>query len=272
MPVGTILSLNGLGPMAQVFGWRGAVLLSGALALVALVCFLALYRPAPAGCSMKIQQREHLSPAAIPKLGLPIWLVGAIWMLFNAAVISFLTFSPDYFLVRGYGLAFAGFLASLLMLPSPLLAPLIGHLLDKRAHEELITGLGGLLIASSIFAIAATSLPLLALLALLVCLGVGAALVPTPVFALPAKMLPPEHVGTGYGIVSTCLNVGVVAGPYLGGLARDITGAYQLTFYLVSLFAALVAVVAGTLYLTRQRMLHSLILAKQDSSPRALNS
>ena len=264
MPVGTVLSLILLGPMAQVLGWRGALLIATALPLVALGCFLALYRPAELGCGTKIEGQERWTPAAILKLGLPIWLVGAIWMLFNAAVIGFLTFGPDYLLGRGYDVAFAGFLASFLMLPSPLLAPLVGHLLDKHGYEELIAGLGGVVVAGSILAIASTGLPLPALL---LCLGVGAALVPTPVFALPPKMLRAEHVGTGYGIVATCLNVGVVAGPYLSGLARDITDSYQVTFYLVSLFAVLTVLITGILYLQRKRT--PLLRVELDSSDKA---
>jgi MFS family permease len=162
---------------------------------------------------------------------------------------SILTFGPGYFIARGCGVGVASFLASFLMLPSPLLAPGVGYLVDRLGREELLLGLGGLLVAGSILAIAAASLPLAAPLVLL---GVGVALVPPPIFALPSKLVPPQRVGTGYGIVSTCLNVGVVAGLYVSGAARDLTGTYRLSFYLVAGFALLAALLAVALARARQ--------------------
>ncbi len=249
MPVGMVLTLNLLGTVAAGLGWRGALLLAIAPALVAVVAFGLLYRPPPPGRLREAPLMGQATLGSILGLGVPIWLVGGIWLLTNAALIAFLTFGPDYFMTRGYGVGVASFLASILMLPSPLLAPGVGYLVDRLGREELLLGLGGLSVAGSMLAIAAASLPLAVPLVLL---GVGVALVPPPIFALPSKRLPPQRVGAGYGIVSTCLNVGVVAGPYVSGVARDLTGAYQLSFSLLAGFALMAALLAGVLARARQ--------------------
>ncbi|MGH2457801.1 MAG: MFS transporter [Chloroflexota bacterium] len=248
LPVATILALNTLGTVAIDLGWRDAVLVTVGLASVALVAFVALYRPAPSDRGPRTSPAPRTILALVKGLGLAIWLDGIVWLLFNAAVIAFLTFAPDYFIARGYGIAVAGFLTSLLMLPSPFLAPLVGYLLDRLGHDEVWIGLGGLIVAGSIFATPSSGMPLVGLLLLL---GLGSAIVPTPVFALPTKLLRPRDVGTGYGIVNTCLNVGVVVGPLAAGFARDATGSYQLSFDLMAGFALLVLFAAGALWLAR---------------------
>lgn len=250
VPVGTILSLNLLGAVATAVGWQSAVLVTVALSIVALASFVALYRPAPAAARSPSRQARTASRSAILGLGWPIWLVGIIWGLFNASVIAFTTFGPDYFASRGYGVELAGLLTSLLMLPSAPLAPVFGLLLDRLDHPEFFIGLGGLLVAGSIAAVPAASLPLIAVLLVL---GAGSVLVPTPVFALPPRILSARNVGVGYGIVNTCLNVGVVVGPFAVGLARDATGSYRLGFDLMAGFALLVTLVAVVLALSRHR-------------------
>jgi len=41
---------------------------------------------------------------------------------------------------------------------------------------------------------------------------------------LSIKNSKPENLGLGFGIISTCMGVGITFGPYLTGLFRDITG------------------------------------------------
>ena len=49
----------------------------------------------------------------IRSAGWPIWLVAAIWMMYNAASISYLSFAGDYFVSQGYSVSYAGFLTSI---------------------------------------------------------------------------------------------------------------------------------------------------------------
>lgn len=236
MPVGTIICLNTLGWLGKNFGWRSSVLVSTIAGLFALIIFLLLYRSAPPLPGQKPTGERASVLSRLSQSGFPIWVVGAAWMWFNAAVISFLTFGPDYFIARGYPIAFAGFLTSFLMSGSLVLSPVIGYLIDKFDAKKIFIGVGGILLALTIYLIPWTGTYLLFLMGLL---SVAVALVPAPIFSLPADILQPQNLGLGFGIISTCLNVGVVLGPFLVGLMRDRTGSYQTSFLLMSGFALL---------------------------------
>ncbi|MCL4531939.1 MAG: MFS transporter [Actinobacteria bacterium] len=250
LPVGTIVSLSTIGAAAGVIGWRASLLAGAALSAIALVAFLALYRPAPVPHNHHGQEAQHSPFSDLSHLGLPVWLLGATMTLFTAATISFVTFGPDYFVARGYGIQAAGFLAGFLMLLAPPISPLIGYILDRVGHEEAIIGIGGLLIAAGIFSISSSAFFPIVFLAVI---SLGNAIIPAPIYALPPRLLKPQLLGIGFGIVSTGTNLGIVLGPYVAGFARDATGSYQLSFYLMALFATLVAVLAGLLSMVRNR-------------------
>ncbi len=86
---------------------------------------------------------------------------------------------------------------------------------------------------------------------LLVLIGVFAALVPAPIFSLPSKIVKPKNFGLAFGIITACLNIGVLIGPFVAGLARDHTGNYILSFYLLALFAVLQTATIGLYRLSR---------------------
>ncbi|MHB1414800.1 MAG: MFS transporter [Chloroflexota bacterium] len=254
-PFGAIVSMNTMGGAAEAIGWRGAILVGVALCALGLALFVAIYRPPGAKATRMVAEgisrsSRYPSLRMISRVGLPIWLVGTIWALYNGATTSFITFAPDYFAANGASIRQAGFLASIVMLLSPPVAPLVGYLLDRLGREETIIATGGLLAALSIFLVSvAGPSPILPL----VLLGLGTAMVPTSIMALTSKTVSPEHVGTGYGIAVSCLNVGVVVGPFIVGLIRQTTGSYQLGFYAMSCFAVSVALVTVVLHAVRRR-------------------
>jgi len=237
MPLGTILSLNLLSRLAESLDWRASIWLSAGLSLVALVVFAWLFAAAP-------RRSGHISPPSegffqdIRLVGMPIWLVGAAWGLFNAAVIPVFTFTPDLLKTVGLGIASAGFLTSLVMWPALVLSPVVGYIIDKIGHKRTIIAVGGLALAALIVWIPDAAGWVLALMLII---GVAQALVPAPIFALPPDVTTPERLGLGFGILSTCLNIGVVVGPAVAGLMRDVTGTYQASYALMSGFALLVA-------------------------------
>ena len=71
-------------------------------------------------------------------------------------------------------------------------------------------------------------------------IGVAQAMVPPPIFALTPEVISPERLGLGFGIISTCLNLGIVVGPAAAGLLKDVTGSYQASYALMSGFALMI--------------------------------
>ncbi len=239
VPLGTILSFNFLSLLAENLGWRASIWLSAGLSLVALILFAWLFTPAPSGDRKSSLSSESLSQS-IRLSGIPIWLVGIIWMLFNAAMISVFTFTPDLLNAAGFSLASAGFLTSLVMWPGLVLSPAIGLIIDRIGHKRTIIATGG--IALAIF------LPLIPsaigwMLILMLLIGIAQALIPAPTFALPSEIVSPERLGLAFGILSIGLSLGMMAGPAAAGLLKDITGSYQASYSLASGFALLIPVI-----------------------------
>ena len=249
LPLGTILSLNFLSLLGENLGWRASIWLSAGLPVVALIVFVLLFTPAPGG-SEKSPQNEGFFQS-IRSAGTPIWIVGVAWMLFNAAVISLFTFTPDFLKSIGFSIASAGFVTSAIMWPALVLAPVIGYVIDKIDRKRTIIAAGGLALAILIVSVpAATGW----MLAMMLFIGVAQTLVPTPIFALPSEVTSPGKLGLGFGIVSTCLNLGIVVGPAVVGLARDVTGSYQASYTIMGGFALLVALVMVVLRRAQKRM------------------
>jgi MFS family permease len=238
LPVGTILSLNFLSAIGESLGWRTSVWTSIALPLVALVVFLLLFTPAPRESGGTPNQSVGFF-RGIRLAGGSIWIVGVTWMMFNAAVISLFTFTPDFLKASGSSVASAGFVTSAVMWPAVILGPAIGYLIDKIDRKRTIIAIGGITLAVLTFMVP-EAIGWMLLMMLLI--GVVQTLVPTPIFALPPEVTSPERLGLGFGIVSTCLNIGIVVGPATVGLSRDITGSYQASYALMAGFAVLVTV------------------------------
>lgn len=246
MPLGTITSFNILSIVGATQGWRTSIFLTTATSIWAFLFFLLLFRePEPQSREPQISAISSLS-----KIGKPIWLVGLTWLLFNASFISFLTFAPDLFMIKGYEITSASFLTSIVMMGPLFISPFIGYLVKNFGNEEFFILVGGLFLALLMFSFSMINLPVL----LIVLIALSAALVPSPVFSLPSKVVRPENLGLAFGITTTCSNVGVLIGPYIAGLAKDLTGEYIYSLYMMSLFNILQVVTILLLHSIRSKM------------------
>jgi MFS family permease len=236
VPLGTILSLNFLSLLAQNLGWRASAWISAAVPLIGLVVFIFLFASAP-GTSQRMRPKGESFLQSIRLAGISIWIVGIAWILFNAAASSMFTFTPEFLQGSGLTIASAGFVTSAVMWPAILLSPVVGYVIDRIDRKRAIIAIGGL--GSAIFIVmipAATGW----ILALMLLVGVAQALIPAPLFALATEVTSPERLGLGFGIFTTCLNLGVVAGPVAVGAVRDVTGSYQASYILMAGFAFLI--------------------------------
>lgn len=238
MPLGTIISLNTISLLAGNIGWRASLWITIGVFLVTLIVFSILYATAP-------NQNRHVASEnvrhGIRDAGLPVWLAGLIWLLFNAALISFFTFTPDFLTTSGFTIASASFLTSLAMLPAFVTSPAIGYIIDKIDYKRATIGVCTVG-AAIILVLIPRALEQMVLLTVL--LGVTSNLMVTPLYALVSELSGPRRLGLGYGILATCLNLGVLIGPALAGLAKDITGSYQASYILMAVFVlAIVPVV-----------------------------
>lgn len=127
------------------------------------------------------------------------------------------------------------------MIGSVLFSPLVGYLTDRVKREENFIIGGSIALALLLLLLPRSGLnPLF----LGVLVGLAAAFIPAPVFALVPKYIPTGQIGLGYGISSTCLNIGILVGPFLVGLAYDRTLSYLFGFNLMALFVLVLTAVA----------------------------
>jgi predicted MFS family arabinose efflux permease len=249
LPLGTILSLNFLSLLGQNLGWRASAWISAAVPLIALLVFIFLFAPAP-GTSQITRPKGESFLQSIRLTGISIWILGIAWLLFNAAVISMFTFTPDLLQSAGLTIASAGFVTSALMWPSIVLSPVVGYVIDKIDRKRAIIAIGGLALAIFIAMIpSATGW----ILALMIIIGVAQVLIPAPIYALITDVTSPERLGLSFGIFNTCLNLGIVAGPVAVGAIRDATGSYQASYALMAGFAFLVILAMVALRLRQKK-------------------
>jgi predicted MFS family arabinose efflux permease len=246
IPLGTILSLNVLSNLSDNLGWRTSVGLAAIPSALALLAFILLVKPAP-------HLNVKISPSVgvfkdLKQIGMSIWLVGAIWMMFNAAMVSLITFTPDLLQSGGFNISSAGLLTSLVMCPTLLLSPLVGLTIDKTDRRLLVMGTGGIVLAVLIMWVPLATAWYIMILLLV---GMGMALVPTPMWASASRVSGYQRLGLGYGIVITFMNIGILFGPASAGLIRDSTGSYKFSYALLSGFSILITLIA--LILSRRR-------------------
>ncbi len=234
MPLGTILSLNFMGVIASRFGWQVPIWASFAIGVVALCLFLVLYRERNTVGKVMVEPSGLLT--MLKEAGWGIWWVGMAWALFSAALISYFTYAPDYFVTQGEDIAKAGLLASYPMWGSLILAPIVGILIDRIGKKWLFVAVGSGGIAILLYLMPGfTSHAAI----ITISIGVFTAILTPAIFSLPAELLPERLTGFGFGIIGTSFGIGVLLGPLIVGSLRDVTGNYLWSFVTMATFAAL---------------------------------
>lgn len=233
LPAGTIIAFALFGYVGEEAGWRAALFLAGLTALIPLALF-QFTAEAPEIASMAERDSFRTTLANM-------WPLGMTWLWFNAAMLGFLAFEPEYLVSIGFAPETANLYAGFVMWGALIVSPLVGlALTDRRRKVPLI------MIGSAGAAVVLALIPggTAYVAALIIILGLVAALAPPPIFALPAELVEAKSQGTAFGILSASLNVGASIGPLLIGIARNRTGSYGAGFYLMAVFAVLAALSA----------------------------
>lgn len=227
VPVGSIIMYNVAPALGTSAGWQAVWWCGAAFALVAFVLYWALLRmPAAAGASSGVG--EGAAAEAPPSLGRAlanrnIWLLSLEFCCFNLVFLAFSTFLPTFLVsVRGYTLATASFVASLVMILTIISCPLGGWVSDRIGSRKLVITIPMLVIAAMFllpFSITGWLIP-----AFMVVLGLLAGAIPTATFAaVPEVMEKPQLAGMGMAAVAVGQNLGMVIGPVMFGKLVETT-------------------------------------------------
>lgn len=237
MPAATIIAFNSLEIISKTYGWRSTQLISFLLSFITLIFyFLVIKDP---------KQNEPYENGEISFSGLKstqIWILGLIWAFFNMAAISYTTFSGSFFSeFKGVPKSYADFLASMLMIPTIFICPFVGYVSDRIQKRKIIITSGLFGISLAFFCIP-FSFGIFVLLSTLF-LGIMASFIPPPIFALSPEVLR-ENVGMGFGVLNTCLNLGIASGPMLTGIIRDLSQSEFISYMTMASFSIIAMVLS----------------------------
>jgi predicted MFS family arabinose efflux permease len=225
MPFATVIAFNSLGAIQMVSDWRYAVSISVVVSVVCLLVYILIAE------EKKIEAKK-IELSAIKNRS--IWLLGLVWGFFNMAAVGYSTWGKTiFFQFRGQPPAYSDLFASMFMLGG-FACPLAGYLSDKLGKRKIfmiISTLGNAVVFFAFIFIAQNLF-----LPFAVMLGVFDFLIPSVIFALPEEILGKERSGIGAGVLNTCLNMGVVVGPFLIGLILDTTSSVAFSFLALGSF------------------------------------
>jgi predicted MFS family arabinose efflux permease len=216
-PFGIALALICFVPLASAHGWPAVMNLGAACSLASLALIAAAYRSPPDTASKEIAKLELNLTG---REWLLVVLAGAAWGTFNVSYIDLVSFAPGLFVARGYSLAQASGLVSIIGWVMIVSIPLSGYAAEASRRPHAVTAAGLVLGAASLVLMAAGIAPfaVFAVVALVIGLPAG------PIMALPAQALRAESRASGMGVFYTCYYAAMAVLPGLAGMARDLAG------------------------------------------------
>src|SRR5262249_40373128 len=203
--------------LASAYGWPAVMNLGAVCSLASLALIAAAYRSPPDPASKEIAKLELNLTG---REWLLVGLAGAAWGTFNVGYIDLVSFAPGLFVARGYSLAQASGLVSIIGWVMIVSIPLSGYAAEASRRPHAVTAAGLVFGAASIVLMAAGLAPLAVFAAVALIVGLPAG----PIMALPAQALRAESRAPGMGVFYTCYSAAMAALPGLAGMARDLAG------------------------------------------------
>lgn len=226
MPFASILSFNLFPYISKEIGWKYPMIFLLVFSLIVLLWVILVYKE-----DERYEKKDFSFWNLLKGLSSRVIILGILWGLFNAGSLSFYTFAPDYFVLRGHTESYAAFVSSLYMFGS-FFSPLVGYFLDMVSRPNLFIFIGSIILSIFLSLIYFINSPLMVLFA-----GISAVLIPPTVFYLLPKFT--NNLGIGYSILNIFVNFSTLISPYIIGYAKDITGSYFSSFIMMSFFVLL---------------------------------
>lgn len=246
-PIGVGLAQLILPPVAHGFGWPAGFLTGAVLPGVALLLFLASFRPLPEAAAA---QRRISWPSL--RECLLIAIAGTIWTAYTAGFSGYLSYVPSTLALRGDGLALIGVVVTIATWGN-IPATTFGGGLAARYGGFLILAIGTLGLAIGTAGTALAGLPVL----WAVLVGIIGSIHPGVIVAVGTLSARPENRAVGLGIFYSLYYAGGTVGPALCGRAADLYGGPAGGL----LAAAAISAMAIPMYLLHRRLAAQAVLA-----------
>ena len=220
-PAGIALSLLTLPLIGTGYGINAVYFAVVALIALGLVLLAATYQP-PANSVTPATKSARLHRNA----AIAVVTAGLIWGLYNAGFAIIFSFGPSMLVERGWSIAAAGSIISIVLWVTVASVPLGGFLADRSGRPELVLVGGCIAFAMLMVALPRSSAVFLNIIALGLVCGLPAG----PVLSLPARVLRPETRAIGMGVFFTVYYAAMMLGPVVGGACAKWAGSAAAAF------------------------------------------
>ncbi|MBF6084134.1 MFS transporter [Nocardia cyriacigeorgica] len=237
LPLGTVIG--------QHFGWRAAF---WAVAILSAPAMAGVLAKIPGGRPARTPRvRTELAAMIRPRL----WLSYALTAVATGALL--VTFAYlGAMLTETTGLAESWVPAVLAGYGAGALIGIIvgGRVADRYPMRTLTVGVGGLIVTSALIAVTATQIaPMVVLAIALGAFGFGT----NPVLNSRVFALAPEAPTMAAAVNTSAFNVGITAGPWLGGLALTAGFGYPATAWIGAVLGLVALGLVGCVAAVRRR-------------------
>src|ERR1700730_12856904 len=219
-PVGLGLSLLTLPVIGTAHGMRAVDLSVAALVALAIV-FVATSRPpsqAATATPSRVRLDFHTATA--------VTVAGLIWGLFNVGFATIFSFGPTMLAERGWSIAAAGSVLSIVLWISVLSIPFGGFVADRLKRPQTILVAGCFVLAGLFLVLSQSS----AVISPMIAIGLISGLPAGPMMSLPARVLQPATRAIGMGLFYTLYYAAMMLGPAVGGACAKWTGSAGTAF------------------------------------------
>ncbi len=234
-PIGFFVSLNLLGRIGDNYGWRPAMYLMTAFTVLGfLFVFLIPSTSARVAATATVETDEPQSRFQPWHLGWAVWVLGLGYFGYSIGTESYLAFTPDYLVRRGYALAAASATVGSYAWASFFLKPVFSYFLKRSNAPMFVVVASGLAILSISFLLIEGTSPVVSSLVM----GTSLALGMPSLYALPAFLFSQQRSGQVYGLYQLFYSLGFFAQPVVG-YAIDRAGSYASGYYVMIAYCLL---------------------------------
>ena len=219
-PAGIALSLLTL-PLIGTAHGVGAVNLAVAALMALGIVLAAGYRPPSSAATAATSSVRFDFHAAMA-----VTVAGLIWGLFNVGFATIFSFGPTMLVERGWSIAPAGSVISIVLWVSLFSVPFGGFVADRMKRPQTVLVVGCMIFAGLMLVFSHSG----AVIASVIALGLISGQPAGPMMSLPAGVLQPMTRAIGMGLFYTVYYAAMMLGPIAGGACAKWGGSAAAAF------------------------------------------
>jgi predicted MFS family arabinose efflux permease len=219
-PAGIAASLLTLPSVGTAYGIYAVDLFVAALVVIGIALAMTYSPPQGLAATATASARPDL------RTTLAVIVAGLIWGLFNVGFAVVFSFGPTMLVERGWTIAEAGSVISIVLWLAVISVPMGGFVADALKRPQAVLVIGSLVTMALMLSLAHTD----AVVATVIALGLISGQPAGPIMSLPARVLQPHTRAIGMGVFYTVYYSAMALGAIIAGAAAKQTGSAASAF------------------------------------------